>query len=124
MAAERLVIIGGVAAGMSAASRARRLSSQMEIVVLEKGDTVSYGTCGLAYLVSGMVARPEDLIVYTADYFREKRGIEVRTGHEAVEIVPGRKQVQVRAGQESYELPYDKLVISAGCAPAVMTSLS
>jgi NADPH-dependent 2,4-dienoyl-CoA reductase/sulfur reductase-like enzyme len=115
---ERLVVIGGVAAGMSAASRARRLSPQLEIVVLEKGDAVSYGTCGLAYLVSGVVARPEGLIVYTADYFRDKRGIDVRTGHEASEIVPGKKQVEVRAGTESYALAYDKLVIAAGAQPA------
>ena len=118
MPEERLVVIGGVAAGMSAASRARRLSPQMEIVVLEKGDTVSYGACGLAYLVSGVVSRPEDLIVYPADFFRAKRGIDVRTGQEAVEIVPGKKQVEVRAGQENYALGYDRLVITAGAQPA------
>ncbi len=118
MPEERLVVIGGVAAGMSAASRARRLSPQLEIVVLEKGDAVSYGTCGLAYLVSGVVLRPEDLIVYSADFFRAKRGIDVRTGHEAVDIVPGKKQVQVRTGHETYALPYDKLVIAAGAQPA------
>ncbi len=118
MPEERLVVIGGVAAGMSAASRARRLSPQLEIVVLEKGDAVSYGACGLAYLVSGVVPRPEDLIVYPADYFRAKRGIDVRTGHEVVEIVPGKKHVQVRTAQETYELPYDKLVIAAGAQPA------
>ncbi|MGH9777043.1 MAG: FAD-dependent oxidoreductase, partial [Candidatus Acidiferrales bacterium] len=117
MPAERLVIIGGVAAGMSAASRARRLNPQMEVVVLEKGDYVSYGTCGLAYLVSGVVPRPEDLIVYTPEYLRSKRGIDVRTRHEAVEIVPGKKQVEVRSGQETSALKYDKLIIAAGAAP-------
>jgi NADPH-dependent 2,4-dienoyl-CoA reductase/sulfur reductase-like enzyme len=69
MQPERLVIIGGVAAGMSAASRARRINPQMEIVVLEKGDFVSYGACGLAYYVSGVVANPDDLVVYTPEYF-------------------------------------------------------
>lgn len=118
MAAERLVIIGGVAAGMSAASRARRLNPQMEIVVLEKGDYVSYGACGLAYLVSGVVPQPDDLIVYTPEYFRSKRSIDVRTGHEVVEIVPGKKQVEVRCGQETSALKYDKLIITAGAAPA------
>jgi len=118
MAAERLVIIGGVAAGMSAASRARRLNPQMEVVVLEKGDYVSYGTCGLAYLVSGVVPRPEDLIVYTPEYLRAKRGIDVRTRHEAVEIVPRKKQVEVRSGEETTALKYDKLIVAAGAAPA------
>ncbi|MEE8199651.1 MAG: FAD-dependent oxidoreductase [Candidatus Acidoferrales bacterium] len=118
MAAERLVVIGGNAAGMSAASRARRLNPKLEIVVLEKGDTVSYGTCGLAYLISGTVRRAEDLIVYTPEFFRRQRDIEVRTGHQATEIVPGKKQVEVRSGQDGYSLNYDKLVLTAGGAPA------
>ncbi|MBI2956643.1 MAG: FAD-dependent oxidoreductase [Acidobacteria bacterium] len=118
MPAERLVVIGGVAAGMSAASRARRLNPRMEIVVLEKGDYVSYGTCGLTYLVSGVVRRPEDLIVYTPEFFRRERDVDVRTGHEVVEIVPGKKEVEVRAADSTYALKYDKLVLAAGGAPA------
>lgn len=118
MPAERLVVIGGNAAGLSAASRARRVNPRMEVVVLEKGDYVSYGTCGLAYLVSGVVERPEDLLVYSPEFLRSQRGIEVRTRHEAVEIVPGQKQVEVRHGQETQALKYDKLVIAAGGAPA------
>ena len=118
MPAERLVVIGGNAAGMSAASRARRVNSDLEIVVLEKGDYVSYGTCGLAYLVSGVVATPDDLVVYTPDYFRERRGIDVRTRHEVTEILPGQKQVLVRHGDDTQPLKYDKLVIAAGGAPA------
>lgn len=118
MAAERLVVIGGVAAGMSAASRARRVSPQLEVVVLEKGEFVSYGTCGLAYLVSGVVPRAEDLIVYTPEVLRSQRGIDVRTGHEMTEIVPGKKQVEVRHGQEVFSLKYDKLVVTTGGAPA------
>ncbi|HKZ52839.1 MAG TPA: FAD-dependent oxidoreductase, partial [Candidatus Acidoferrales bacterium] len=77
-------MIGGVAAGMSAASRARRINPQLEIVVLEKGDHVSYGTCGLAYLVSGVVAEPELLMVYSPEFFRDQRGISVYTRSEAV----------------------------------------
>jgi NADPH-dependent 2,4-dienoyl-CoA reductase/sulfur reductase-like enzyme len=115
---ERLVIIGGVAAGMSAASRARRINPQLEIVVLEKGDTVSYGACGLAYLVSGIVKQPDDLVVYTPDFFRAERAIDVRTGSEAVEIVPSRKEVVVRSAGLARPLKYDKLVIAAGAAPA------
>lgn len=118
MARERLVVIGGVAAGMSAASRARRINPEMEVVVLEKGERISYGTCGLTYLVSGIVARPEDLLVYTPDFFREKRGIEVRTGHEAIELVPGQKRMVVRRGSEVSTLDYDKLVLATGGAPA------
>lgn len=118
MPAERLVVIGGVAAGMSAASRARRINPQLEIVVLEKGEYVSYGTCGLAYLVSGVVKQPDDLVVYTPEFFRTQRDIDVRTGHEATEIVPGQKQVIVQYGGETLRLKYDKLLLAAGAALA------
>ena len=118
MVAERLVVIGGNAAGMSAASRARRLNPPLEVVVLEKGDYVSYGTCGLTYLVSGVVPGADDLIVYTPEFLRTRRGIDVRIGHEVTEIVPGQKQVEVRRGQNLFALKYDKLVIAAGGAPA------
>ena len=90
MAQERLLVIGGVAAGMSAASRARKLNPELEIVVLEKGQHVSYGTCGLTYYLSGQVAKAEELIVYTADFFRAKRQIDVRLEHEAIELEPAR----------------------------------
>lgn len=118
MAPERLVVIGGVAAGMSAASRARRVNPEMEVIVLEKGEYISYGTCGLTYLVSGVVARPEDLLIYSPEFFREKRGIDVRTGHEAIELTPGQKQVLVRRGSEHHLFHYDKLVLATGGAPA------
>jgi NADPH-dependent 2,4-dienoyl-CoA reductase/sulfur reductase-like enzyme len=119
MQPERLVIIGGVAAGMSAASRARRIDPQMEVVVLEKGDFVSYGTCGLAYYVSGLVANSDDLVIYTPEHFRDQRGIYALTRHEALEIRPGKKQVLVRQRNgDVAPVDYDKLVIAAGAAPA------
>jgi len=119
MPRERLLVIGGVAAGMSAASRARKLNPALEIVVLEKGQHVSYGTCGLPYLLSGRVQEAQELVVYTADFFREKRNIDVRLGHEAVEIEPGRKKVHAQAGSQTAAFHYDKLVISTGGAPAL-----
>ncbi len=123
MPRERLVIIGGVAAGMSAASRARKLNPQLEIVVLEKGWHVSYGTCGLPYYLSGQVRDPQDLVVYTADFFREKRNIDVRLEHEATQIEPGRKSVHaVRRGADPLLLGYDKLVIATGGAPELQIS--
>jgi NADPH-dependent 2,4-dienoyl-CoA reductase/sulfur reductase-like enzyme len=118
MPRERLVIIGGVAAGMSAASRARRLNSQLGIVVLEKGRHISYGTCGLPYYLSRQVADARELIVYTAEFFREKRNIDVRLEHEATEIEPGRKRVHaLRSGAQPLEIAYDKLVIATGGSP-------
>jgi NADPH-dependent 2,4-dienoyl-CoA reductase/sulfur reductase-like enzyme len=119
VARERLLIIGGVAAGMSAASRARRLDPQLEIVVLEKGAHVSYGACGLPYFLSGQISDWKDLLVYSPEYFRDKRNIDVRLHHEVTEIVPGRKLVRAfRAGSEPIDIPYDKLILSTGGAPA------
>jgi NADPH-dependent 2,4-dienoyl-CoA reductase/sulfur reductase-like enzyme len=118
MPRERLVVIGGVAAGMSAASRARRRNSELEIIVLEKGQHVSYGACGLPYYLSGDIRDSKDLIVYTPEFFREKRNIDVRLGHEAIEIEPARKTVHARAASQPVAVPYDKLVIATGGAPA------
>ena len=74
-----LVVIGGVAAGLSAAARARRLDPRLEVVVLEKGPVISYGACGLPYFVEGRVRDSRQLIVYTPEYFRKERNIQVRT---------------------------------------------
>ena len=76
----RLLVIGGVAAGMSAAARARRIDPMLEILVLEKTETVSYGACGLPYFVEGKLENAADLIVHTPEYFRKERNITVRTG--------------------------------------------
>ncbi len=119
MRSERLLVIGGVAAGMSAASRARRLDSNLEIVVLEKGRDVSYGACGLPYFISGRVADASELVVHNADYFRKERGIDVRLGHKAVSIEPGFKLVVAETDQgQRAEIHYDKLVLATGGAPA------
>jgi len=123
MAKERLLIIGGVAAGMSAASRARKLDPRLEIIVLEKGPYVSYGACGLPYYISGRVADARELIVYTPEFFREKRNIDMRLEHEAVEIEPGRKLVRaLRSRSQPMDFHYDQLVIATGGAPAVEIS--
>jgi NADPH-dependent 2,4-dienoyl-CoA reductase/sulfur reductase-like enzyme len=107
----RLVVVGGVAAGMSAAARARRLDATMEITVFEKGDTVSYGACGLPYFVEGRVKDWNQLVVHTAEYFRHERRIEVRTGAEVRSIEHHRRLVRLAGGEE---VRYDKLVIATG----------
>ena len=106
-----LVVIGGVAAGLSAAARARRIDPRLEIVVLEKGPVVSYGACGLPYLVEGRVARAEQLITYTAEYFRKERSIDVRTGKRAVAIRHAQREVLLDSGER---IRYEKLVIATG----------
>ncbi len=119
MFTNRLLVIGGVAAGLSAASRARRLDPRLQITVLEQGRHISYGTCGLPYFVSGQVPRAEDLLVYSAEFFRERRQIEVLTGTRAVEIEPGRRRVRAVSveSQREQAFPFDRLVIATGARP-------
>src|SRR3954468_23254180 len=106
-----LVVVGGVAAGLSAAARARRIDPRLPIIVLEKGPVVSYGACGLPYLVEGRVHVPEQLIVYTPEYFSKERNIDVRTGARVVGIAHPRREIQLEAGER---VRYDHLVISTG----------
>ena len=106
-----LVVIGGVAAGLSAAARARRIDPRLEIVVLEKGPVISYGACGLPYFVEGRVADSKQLIVYTPEYFRKERNIDVRTGARVVSISHPRREVVLDSGAR---VAYEKLVIATG----------
>jgi len=106
-----LVVVGGVAAGMSAAARARRLDPQLPIVVLEKGPAVSYGACGLPYLLEGRVREPADLIGHTPEYFRKERKIDVRTGARVTAISHPRREVVLESGER---IKYERLVIATG----------
>jgi CoA-dependent NAD(P)H sulfur oxidoreductase len=106
-----LVVIGGVAAGLSAAARARRLEPNLEIVVLEKGPVISYGACGLPYFVEGRVKDAAGLIVYTPERFRQERKIDVRTGAHVVSISHPRREVVLESGAH---VAYEKLVIATG----------
>jgi NADPH-dependent 2,4-dienoyl-CoA reductase/sulfur reductase-like enzyme len=106
-----LVVIGGVAAGLSAAARARRIDPRLEIIVLEKGPVISYGACGLPYFVEGRVRDVAELITYTPEYFRKQRNIDVRTGARVVAISHPRREVVLESGSK---VGYEKLVIATG----------
>ena len=110
-----LLVIGGVAAGLSAAARARRLDPRLEITVLEKGPVISYGACGLPYFVEGRVREARDLIVYTPEYFRKERKIEVRTGARVIAIAHPKREVVLEAGER---VRYESLVIATGARTA------
>ncbi|MCS7315779.1 MAG: FAD-dependent oxidoreductase [Bryobacterales bacterium] len=110
----RLVIVGGVAAGMSAAARARRLDPSLEIVVLERGAHVAWAACGLPFYLSGRVARLDDLILFTPERFQRERGVLVRTGAEVTAIRPARRQVVLRGGEQ---ISYDRLILATGARP-------
>ena len=121
MRSGRLVIIGGSAAGMSAAARAKRRRPEWEVVVLERGQYISYSACGLPYYISGEVKRPEELVVLTPERAREERGIEVFVRHEVVEVQPSRRLVIALDLETSQEraFSYDRLVLAMGGAPRI-----
>ncbi len=112
----RIVVIGGVAAGLSAAAQARRINREAEIVVLEKGPRASYGACGLPYYIEGYVRSLEELVVYTPEQFRRDRNIEIRTGTAVTAIRHARREVSLSSGEA---LTYDRLIIATGARPAV-----
>ena len=116
---KRLVIIGGVAGGASAAARARRLSEECEIILLERGPHVSFANCGLPYFVGGEIANEDDLLLQTPKSLHSRFNIDVRVQSEVVSIDREAKVVNVRelASGRDYALPYDALVISTGAAP-------
>jgi len=116
---QRLVVIGGDAAGMTAASQARRLDGDLDIVALEKGRWVSYSACGIPYLVAGDVERLEDLVARTPQEFRDRHKIDVRLRQEAMSIDTAAGQIEVRDHEHgrTVRLPYDQLVVATGALP-------
>lgn len=112
----KVVIIGGSAGGMTAATRLRRLNETLEIVVLEKGEYVSYANCGLPYALSGEVKERHSLILHTPEALKKRYGLDIRTGHTATRIDPGTRTVSVTAGDEAYTETYDALLLATGAA--------
>ncbi|MCU1487311.1 MAG: flavoprotein oxidoreductase [Actinomycetia bacterium] len=116
---ERLVVIGGDAGGMGAASTARRLRSDLDIVALEKSEYTSYSACGIPYLIGGEVARVDELVARTPQEFRNQYRIDVRLRHEALGIDLDRREVEVRDHEHgrTIRLGFDQLVIGTGARP-------
>lgn len=111
----KVIIIGGVAAGMSAAAKFKRLSPKDDVVVYEKGDIVSFGACGLPYYVGGFFEDSREMIARTPEQFRES-GVEIHTKHEVIDVdFPGKKlKVKNLTTGEILEESYDKLMIASG----------
>ncbi|ELY47284.1 FAD-dependent oxidoreductase [Natronorubrum sulfidifaciens] len=113
------VVVGGDAAGMSAASKAKRDDPDLEVVVFEKGEWVSYGACGLPYYIKGEIQSLEALVSVTPEEFREERDIDLRTGHEVVAIDPDERTVTAESASETVVQSYDHLLIATGAAAVV-----
>ncbi|MGH9058489.1 MAG: NAD(P)/FAD-dependent oxidoreductase, partial [Acidimicrobiales bacterium] len=115
---QRLVVIGGDAAGMTAAAVARRRRDDLEIVALERGPWTSYSACGIPYLVSGEVAGVDDLVARSPEQFRTQR-IDVRVNHEVTAIDLDARQVEVHstAHGRTFTLGFDLLHVATGAVP-------
>ena len=110
----RLVIVGGVAGGMSCAARARRLDESAEIIVLERGEEVSFANCGLPYFVGGEIEHPETLLVQTPEKLKAALDLDVRVRHEVVGVNLASKEVTVLTEDGTTTIAYDALVLSPG----------
>lgn len=117
----RVVIIGGVAGGMSAATRLRRLDNDAEIIVLERSAHVSYANCGLPYFVGGIIEEEDSLLLETPESLGSKFRLDVRVHSEAVALDPVTRTVTVKnlVDDNLYELDYDVLILSPGASPAI-----
>jgi NADPH-dependent 2,4-dienoyl-CoA reductase/sulfur reductase-like enzyme/peroxiredoxin family protein/rhodanese-related sulfurtransferase/TusA-related sulfurtransferase len=115
----KYVIIGGVAGGATTAARLRRLDEKAEIILLERGEHISFANCGLPYYVGGAIQERSKLFVMTPARFRATLAVDVRTGHEATAIEPAAKRVSVldRSSGRTYVESYDALVLSPGAEP-------
>jgi NADPH-dependent 2,4-dienoyl-CoA reductase/sulfur reductase-like enzyme len=108
------VVVGGDAAGMSAASKAKRDDPSLEVIVFEKGEWVSYGACGLPYYIKGEIPSLEDLVSVTPEEFREERNIDLRTGYEVIEIDPDEQSVTAESADGEVIQSYDSLLVATG----------
>lgn len=115
----KTIIIGGVAGGASAAARLRRLDETCEIVILERGDFISFANCGLPYYIGGAITDKNNLTLQTPESFRKRFNIDVRIKNEAVKISPEEKTVTVKnlKSGEIYTESYDNLILSPGAEP-------
>jgi NADPH-dependent 2,4-dienoyl-CoA reductase/sulfur reductase-like enzyme/rhodanese-related sulfurtransferase len=119
MSSKRLIIVGGVAGGASAAARARRLCEDCDIIIFERGPHVSFANCGLPYFVGGEIAEQDELLVQTPESLQARFNLDVRVNTEVLSIDRAARRVRVReleTGKE-YDETYDALVLSTGAAP-------
>ncbi len=120
----KIIVIGGVAGGATAAARIRRLDEDAEIIVFEKGDYISYANCGLPYYIGGVIEDEDELLLQTPESMKARYNIDVRVNCEVMGISPADKTIEVSYKQNgtssSYKVSYDKLILSPGAEPAVL----
>lgn len=113
----KTLIIGGIAGGASTATRLRRLDEDREILIIEKGNYISYANCGLPYHISGVIEKKESLLIQTPEKFKDNFNIDVRINSEVTSIDTEKKIVKILNNDREYEESYDDLVIATGSTP-------
>jgi len=118
---KKVLIIGGVAGGATTAARLRRLDETAEIIIMEKGDYISYANCGLPYYIGDVIKERDSLLIQTPTIMKQRFNIDVRTGNEVLSIDRVNQTIKVRQNStgKEYEENYDKLLISTGSTPLV-----
>lgn len=119
--AKKVLVVGGVAAGASAAARLRRLDEDAEIIMFEKGPYISFANCGLPYYVGGVITERNNLLLQTPRDMKRRFNIDVRVMNEVTQIIPAEKKVEVcnRMTDESYRETYDYLILAPGAEPLI-----
>ncbi len=119
MSKKRTIIVGGVAGGATVAARLSRLGTEREIIIIERGEHVSFANCGLPYYIGGVIEKESSLLLATPELFRTRYGIDVLLQHEVYTIDPQQRTVGVTnlVTGEKMQMPYDELVLSPGAAP-------
>ena len=115
----KVIIVGGVAVGATAAARIRRLDEQAEITIFERSGYISYANCGLPYYIGDVITDPEELTLQTPESFFSRFRVNVKVRHEVIAIHTERKTVSVKnlETNEIFEESYDKLILSPGAKP-------
>lgn len=113
----KILVVGGVAAGASAAAKARRVNEDAEIIIFEKGSYVSFANCGLPYYVSGDIPRQKDLILVQPKQFKTRFNIDVRLNSEVTDVNKDARTITVASGDKTYTEQYDQLILATGGSP-------
>ncbi len=112
--AKKILIVGGVAGGATAAARLRRLDETAEIIMFERGDHISFANCGLPYHIGGAIESRDDLLLQTPESFKLRFNVEVRVRNEVTRIDPEKKRIEAKnlSTGRTYTETYDKLILS------------
>jgi NADPH-dependent 2,4-dienoyl-CoA reductase/sulfur reductase-like enzyme/rhodanese-related sulfurtransferase len=114
---KRIIIVGGVAGGATAAARARRVDENAEIIIIEKGNYISFANCGLPYYISGDIKKRDNLLLQTPEGFLARYNVQVKTNTTALQIDRTKKVLHISTNDVTEKLQYDKLILSQGASP-------